>query len=463
MIMVRKLKYLISVATLAFAHVPALSAPALDANALALDILKKSIAYRTVEGQGQVPVYAAYLADQLKAAGFAAGDIQIERHGETATLVARYRGSSGKLKPILISGHMDVVEAVGKDWTRDPFTPIVENGYVYGRGSADNKFDVSMMVATLIRLKSEGFKPKRDVILELSGDEETSQATTAILAQKLKGAELLLNGDAGGGMLDESNNPVVYGLQAAEKTYADYEISVTDPGGHSSRPGRENAIYRLAQAIDKIAAYKFPAQISDITRVYLQATSTKTPGPVGDALRQFVKDPSNPQAVATLAAEPEFVGQIGTTCVATMLSGGHALNALPQRATVNVNCRIFPGVEPSIIKAKLAEIINDPQVKIADVGTPIMSDASPLRTDVMKAIRKAIDLRAPGLAIVPNMSAGASDSLFFRNLGVPCYGVSSIFMKPSDDFSHGLNERVPVASISGAMLQWQSLIRDLSK
>jgi carboxypeptidase PM20D1 len=432
-------------------------------SAAALEVLTKSIAFRTVEGQGQVPAYAAYLSDILTSAGFSAADIKITAHGETATLVARYHGTNKKLKPIILCAHMDVVEAIAKDWTRDPFVPVVENGFVFGRGASDNKFDVSMIVMTLARLKREGFKPQRDIILALSGDEETQQATTQVLAKDLKDAELLLNGDAGGGMLDETGKPVVYALQAAEKTYSDYEIYVTDAGGHSSRPGKNNAIYTLAKAIDKIAAYQFPAQSSELTRAYFTATSVKTPGPLGEAMRRFARDSTDTQAVETLSANPEYIGQVRTTCVATLLSGGHALNALPQRASVSVNCRIFPGVDPATIQAKLLEVIDNPAVRLTVIGTPVMSDASPLRPDVMAALRKAINLRSPGLSIVPNMSPGATDSLYFRNLGVPSYGVSGMFMNPADDFAHGLNERVPVASIDGALAQWKSMITDLSK
>jgi carboxypeptidase PM20D1 len=429
----------------------------------ALDILKRSIAFRTVEGQAQVPAYAAYISERLITAGFAKEDIIITKHGETATLTARYRGTDARLKPIILCGHMDVVEAIAKDWTRDPFTPVIENGFIFGRGAADNKFDVSMMIATLVRLKAEGYAPKRDIILALSGDEETSQTTTAILAQQLKGAELVLNGDAGGGLLDAKGVPVVYALQAAEKTYVDYEIVVTDAGGHSSRPGKNNAIYTLAKAIAKIGAYQFPAQSSELTRTYFQLTGAKTPGALGKAMRRFAQNDKDIEAIKLLSNNPEYIGQVRTTCVATMLNGGHALNALPQRASVSVNCRIFPGVEPKNIQAKLIEIINDATIKINPVSTAIMSDASPLRPDVMAALRKAIDLRAPKLAIVPNMSPGATDSLFFRNLGVPSYGVSGIFMNPADDFAHGLNERVPLASIPGALAQWKSMVVDLSK
>jgi acetylornithine deacetylase/succinyl-diaminopimelate desuccinylase-like protein len=229
-------------------------------------ILMRSIGYRTVKGQGQVPAYAAYLASILKQAGFTEADITITPVGDTATLMARYRGTDRSLKPIVLLGHMDVVEAKSADWERDPFTAVEEKGYIFGRGSEDNKFDVSMMVAALARLKAEGFKPKRDVVLALSGGEETDWISTRQLAVALKGAEIVLNGDAGGGQLNEKGEPVYYALQAGEKTYADFVIEVTDPGGHSSAPTGSNAIYRMAGALGRVGAYKFTPMANELTR-----------------------------------------------------------------------------------------------------------------------------------------------------------------------------------------------------
>jgi acetylornithine deacetylase/succinyl-diaminopimelate desuccinylase-like protein len=239
---------------------------------------------------------------------------------------------------------MDVVEAKAADWVRDPFTAVVENGYVYGRGASDMKLDVTMLVSTLVRLKAEGFKPSRDIILALSGDEETDMLTSQALAKQLAGAEFALNADAGGGVLDEANKPVVYALQAGEKTYADFDITITNPGGHSSRPNKTNAIYDLAKMIDKIGAYQFAPQANELTRAYLKASGLKTPGELGQAMLRYAADPTDKAASDRLSAEPEYIGQVRTTCVATMLRGGHALNALPQAATVSVNCRIMPGV-----------------------------------------------------------------------------------------------------------------------
>ena len=430
----------------------------------ALELLKTAVSFKTVEGLHQVPAFASYLSDQFRQAGFAQSDIRFQPIGETGTLTVTWPGSDKTLKPLVISDHMDVVAADPKDWTRDPFKPVVENGYVYGRGALDNKFDVAMVVTTLTRMKQEGYKPRRTIILALSGDEETAMATTRVLADQLKGAELVLNGDGGGGSLGEDGKPMVFGFQAGEKTYADFEIAFTSPGGHSSRPSGPgaNAIDRLAKAIDRIAAYQFPVQSNELTIAYLKATAEKKSGPLGDAMRRFAANPKDQEAAATLSADPEYIGQVRTTCVATMLQGGHALNALPQKAYVTVNCRIFPGVKIAEVEATLKKVVADPDASFTILGNPASSDASPLRPDVMDAVRKAVDLAHPGVPVVPNMAAGASDSLYFRANGVPSYGVSAVFLKPSDDYSHGLNERSPVAAIPGALVQWHSLLTTLS-
>lgn len=429
----------------------------------ALDILTRSIAFRTVEGDGQVPAYAAYLKGLLTDAGYAPSDIVIEPLGETATLTARWSGSDPALKPIVLLGHMDVVEADPADWERDPFTAVVENGFVYGRGAVDNKGDISILVATLIKMKQAGWTPRRTVILALSGDEETHMQTARRLAEQLKDADLVLNSDGGGAALDETGLPIAYELQAAEKTYADYVLTVTDPGGHSSRPGPVNAIYRLNAALARLDAYDFPASLSPITRGFFEASAPRTPGPAGEAMKQLLADPTNPAALAVLTADPQYVGQIRTTCVATMIKGGHAANALPQQASANVNCRILPGVSMAEVEATLTTVVADPGVVVRylDTGT-IAAPASPLRPDVVAAVTAAVHARTPGLPIVPAMSAGATDSMHFRAHGVPSYGVGSIFIKPTDEFSHGLNERLPVATIAPGMAQWENLLKALA-
>jgi len=431
----------------------------------ALDLLKASVGFRTEQGRGQVPVYAAYLADVLRKGGFAASDIVIDRIGETGTLTLTWAGSDASLKPLVISDHMDVVAADPKDWVRDPFTAVVEKGFVYGRGVYDDKFDVSMVITALIELRREGFSPRRTIVLALSGDEETDMHTSKALAQKLKGAELVLNGDAGGGVLSETTGrPTIYKLQGGEKTYVDFEIAFTSPGGHSSRPGpaSDNAIVRLAHAIDRVAAYQFPPQYNALTIATFEAAAPDTPGALGQAMARFAADPSDAAAAATLSANPEYVGQVRTTCVATMASGGHAQNALPQRAAVNVNCRIFPGVPIAAIEDRLKQVVGDPSAIFTVLGDPAASDASPLTPLIVDAVTKAVAANRPGVPIVPGMAAGASDSLYYRAVGVPSYGVSGMFIKPSDDFSHGLNERAPIAAIPGALAQWHSLLTTLA-
>ncbi len=430
-------------------------------DARAIEILSRSVDLRSVAGGEGLALYANYLADLLIAGGFAKTDVAVDLSGAAPTLVAAYQGAT-EAPAIVLSGHMDVVEADPADWTRDPFKSVNENGFVYGRGAVDNKFDVSMMVATLIRLKAEGFTPQRDVVLVLSGDEETEMVTTEALAARFKGAHMVLNGDGGGGTLREDGSALAYGLQTAEKTYADYEITFTNAGGHSSRPSKENAIYRLARAIDRLSAYDFPAQASDTTRGFFRATGEMTAGPLGAAMTRFADNPKDKKAIAALRADPEYVGQLGTTCVATMLGGGHALNALPQRASVSVNCRIFPGVDPKDVEATLLKVVNDDTATIKRLDATIASPASPMRDEVMAAVRKAIDRRYNGLPVIPQMSSGATDSLHFRALGVDSYGVSGLFLKPSDDFSHGLDERAPIASVDGALDHWHVLITELS-
>ena len=425
-------------------------------------ILKDSVAIPTVEGRGKVPELAAYYAGVLKAAGYADADIEITPMGETATFAATLHGTT-KQKPIVLLGHMDVVEADPKDWTRDPFVPVEEDGYIFGRGSEDNKFDIAMMVATMAQLKKDGFKPKRSIILALSGDEETSMTTTRALAAKYKNAEFALNGDGGGGLIAEDGKPQYYGLQAGEKTYADFTLEVTNPGGHSSRPSDTNAIVQLSAALEKVGAYRFAPQQNELTKVGMPIVADQVGGEIGAALKAFAANPADVAAIAKIRAEPEYVGQIGTTCVPTLVKGGHAENALPQRATANINCRIFPGVPVETVRAELEKVTADPAIEVKTDPDASASDASPLRPDVMAAVKKAVHARAPGLPIIPSMSAGATDSYHFRAQGVPSYGVAGLFSKASDSFAHGLNERVPVAAIEPALAHWDSLLRDLSK
>ena len=464
--MARSLPPLLSVLSLCTlplaAH--AAEAPHTPAGQEALEILKEAIEVPTVAGRGNVPVLAQKLRARLIDAGFTADEVTFTPLGETGYLVARYPGRDRKAKPTLVIAHMDVVEARPEDWERDPFTAIVEDGYVFGRGATDNKGDLAMVMATVLKLRRAGWVPAHDLVLAFSGDEETQMATTRAMADALADAALVLNADAGGGTLDTSGKPFVYEVQAGEKTYADYTFKLTDPGGHSSRPGATNAIGAMARAMDAIWAYKFPVKLSPLTRAYLEGSAPNAPVDVSGAMKAFAADPSNEEAIATLTARPEFIGLIRTTCVPTMIHGGHAPNALPQSVEANVNCRIFPGTTRAEVRATLAQVIDNPEISITfkDNGT-LESIESPLRNDVMGAVDKAVHARAPDLTIVPGMSAGATDSMHFRAKGIPAFGVSASFMKPEDEYAHGLNERLPLATLDPGVAQWEALLKAILK
>ncbi len=341
---------------------------------------------------------------------------------------------------------------------------MVENGYLYGRGATDMKFDAAMLVATILDMKRAGYAPKRSIVLAFSGDEETTMKTSAMLAGQLKGGEMVLNIDGGGGLLEENGKPAYFTLSAAEKTYADFKLEVTNPGGHSSAPRKVNAINELAAALVKIGQHRFTPQLSPITKGYFEGVAPRQTPELGAAMKAFAANPADEKAIETLAASPAYVGQIGTTCVSTMVSGGHALNALPQRATANINCRIFPGVKPAAVMAELEKVAADPGVKFTDVSEGSNpTDASPLRPDLMGAVKKAMAAVRPGVPVFPAMSAGASDSMHFRAAGVPSYGISPTFLKESDDFSHGLNERTPVDNVPLAVRYYRSLLTDLTR
>ena len=442
------------------------AAPHPAAEAQALDLGKAAIALHSVTGPGNAtPQVAALYKAALVAGGWADGDVTITPAADTAYLIATWRGSDPALKPLVVSGHMDVVAANAADWTRDPFTPVVEHGYLYGRGATDMKLDGTTAIAALIELRREGYRPRRSIVIEFSGDEETAMATSALIAEKLANADLVLNIDGGGGTLDEATGkPLYWTWQGAEKTYADFALTVTNPGGHSSAPRRDNAIVQLSAALARIGAYHFTPEINDLTRAYfVEAAKYEAPATAA-AMRAFAANPADAAAIATLTANYEMVGAIGTTCVVTMVNGGHALNALPQRATANINCRIFPGHQPAAIMAELQRVAAEPAVTFKDVTEgAVPNDASPLRPDFVAAVTKALGTVYPGVPVFPSQASGASDSMWFRYHHVPSYGASPFFIKGSDDFSHGLNEREPVANIGPAITYYLSVFADLSR
>ena len=438
---------------------------------LARDIYRDVIAFRTARGQEHVPAMVAYLVDRFKKAGFSDEDIQVtdyDSEGEkTQGLMVTYRARPGSTaKPIVLLGHMDVVDALARDWVRPPFTLTEEEGYFFGRGTDDNKYGITNLTATFLRLKQEGWQPSRDLVLVFSGDEETGMVSTKAQAKYVAeniDPEIILNSDAGGIALAEDGTPVAFRVQSAEKTFATYELTVTNPGGHSSRPRSDNAIYELAEALGKIAAYQFPVRATDLTRSYFATAGKLTPGELGQAMLRFAADPTDASAIATLRANPETVGTLGTTCVATMLQAGHAENALPQSATATVNCRIFPGEGAAATEAKLKQVIGDDKVSFKLVTDVTESPESKLRDDVKAALRTSLDKRYPGMTILPYMESGGTDGMHYRTLGYDTVAISGAALKASDMFAHGLNERLPVASFYGGLDHWYWILKKLAE
>lgn len=438
------------------------------AEARAVDLAKQLIAIRSVRGpNNRTPEAQQLIKRQLIAAGWNDADVEIVPVDDTAYLIATWPGSDPKLKPLVISGHVDVVEANPKDWTRDPFTPVVENGYLFGRGASDMKYDAALAATTLMTLREGGYKPRRTIVLEFSGDEETTMKTGRLIAQRLKNADLVINIDGGGGTFDEKIGKTLYWTwQGAEKTYDDYQLEMTNPGGHSSAPRPDNAIVQLAQAVERIGAYRFSAEQSDLTKAYFESAARFESDPaLAAAMRAFAANKEDAAALATLRANPSYVGKVGTTCVPTMIEGGHAQNALPQRAAANINCRVFPGHNREEIRAILEKVAATPGLKVTAVSgeDSISSPASPMRPDFIAATTRALGKAWPKTPIFPSQASGASDSMWYRALGVPSYGASPVFSKDSDDFAHGLNERIQLANTRPALTYYTSLFTDLSK
>jgi acetylornithine deacetylase/succinyl-diaminopimelate desuccinylase-like protein len=433
--------------------------------ARARELFARAIGFRTSVGLGQVPVMANYLAAEFRAAGFPDADIHIFPLGETASMVVRYRGDGSGGKPILLMAHTDVVTAKPAEWRSDPFTLVEERGFFYGRGTIDVKDGLVCQMATLLRLKAEGFVPKRDLILLLTGDEETAQDTTADIVNNhrdLVDAEFALNTDAGNGTLDEGTGlPLFFSIGTAEKGYADYEVTVRNAGGHSSEPRADNAIYELADALRKVQVHAFPVTWNETTLAYFAGIGRLTPGTLGRAMRNFAANPRDQAAAALLAANPKYVGMTRTTCVPTLLRGGSAENALPEYATATINCRLFPGVDPVAVKATLQQLVG-PGAAVAIVGTPFRTNASPLREDVLSAVTRALHARNPGVPVMPMQESGLSDAVFTRAIGIPTYGVGAAFIKDADNHMHGSNEGLPVKSFYDYLDFWYLLLKDLA-
>jgi acetylornithine deacetylase/succinyl-diaminopimelate desuccinylase-like protein len=447
-------------------------APLSDADrAEARDIFKQLIEINTTDTpQGSVTAGDAAMEKRMLDAGFPREDVHLLGADKNKlNLVVRYRAAGTPTeKPVLFLCHMDVVEALRSDWHTDPFQFVEKDGYFYGRGTQDMKDSDAALVATFIRLHREGYKPKRDLILALTADEEGGKFNGASWLVKehrdLIDAAYVINPDSGGIELDHGR-AVVADVEATEKVYADYQVTATNPGGHSSRPRPDNAIYELTSALEKLAHYSFPFELNDVTRTYFKNLEKQEKGETAADIHTILTaapgSAESTAAAARLSEEPSFNSNFRTTCVATRLSGGHANNALPQTAQANVNCRIFPGHSPEEIRQQLIGLFGDPKLTVkyvSDAG--VMADVAPDRkaivpiapiAEVMDPLTSITDAIWPGVPVTPVMENGASDSIYFAQAGYPTYGYSAIALERDDDRAHGQDERLPVDSY------WKSL------
>ena len=448
-----------------------------DRHRAAHDMFEQLVNIPTVFGRGKVPTLANYLAAQYRAAGFPADDVQVVPYDsidpvakvaeKTAALIVRWRApGAARGKPIMLMGHMDVVEAKREDSSTDPFVLTERDGYYYGRGTIDMKDGIVGITQAIFDLRAAGFRPTRDIVVFFTGDEETNGIGANKGATEWKqylDVEYGLNADGGGGGFFPDGRPVGFLMQTAEKTFAGYTLTVRNRGGHSSKPRKDNAIYSLAHALDKIEAHRFEPQLSETTRAYFTERQKQEKGALGDAMRAWLANPADGAAADAIEADESEVGLTRTRCVPTRLFAGHADNALPQLATAMINCRIFPGIDPNDVQKDLTTIVADADVSVSRNDDYGASLSSPLRPDVIAAFAKAVHTLHQGAPISPEMSTGASDARPFRVAGIPIYGANGAWVVVPIDFrAHGKDERLPVKALDDNVIHWQILLTELA-
>ena len=417
---------------------------------LARDIYQELVEIDTTTATGDTLAAAQAMGARLKAAGFADEDVHVFTPApRKGNLVARLHGS-GARKPILLVAHLDVVPALREDWTVDPFKLTEKDGYFYARGSSDDKYMASAFITNLIRYKQEGYKPDRDIIVALETDEEILDANGLGMQWLIKNhrdlidAEFALN--EGGGVGLENGKATRVSVQTTEKVSVSFALEVHDHGGHSSLPRKDNAIYHLAEGLVRLSNFAFPLHLTDTTRAYFAKVAQLEGGQTATDIRAMLQDKPDMDAVARLSQSPGYNAQLRTTCVATMLSGGHAVNALPQTAGAKVNCRIMPGEPIAEVKATLERVLADDKIMVTQIEAGVISQPSALNQEILGSIEKLSAQFWPGALVVPVMSAGATDGSYLRNAGIPTYGHSGLANDIHDVRAHGKDERVPVNS-----------------
>ncbi len=429
----------------------------------ARELLRELVEINTTESVGSTAKAAHAMAARALAAGFPKEDVVVVEHApRKGNLIVRLRGRAAGRKPILLLSHIDVVEAKAEDWTLPPFGFVEKDGTFYGRGVADDKDEGAIHLALVMRMRAEGFVPDRDIIVALTADEEGGPANGVewLLANRreLIEAEYALNEGGGGRVRDGAR--LSNDVQASEKKVQNFRLEVTNPGGHSSVPVKDNAITHLGDALVKLGAFDFPIRLNEVTRAYFRRSAAIVPAPIAAAMTSIVANPADQAAARVLAADPRYNSQLRTTCVATMLEGGHATNALPQRARANVNCRILPDESPDDVQRTLERVIGNPKVTVTPVGRANDSPPSPLTESLMADIERVTTELWPGVPVIPTMSTGATDGLYLRNAGIPVYGVSGLFYP--DTGAHGMNERVPAEAFYQGLEFMFRLVKRLS-
>jgi acetylornithine deacetylase/succinyl-diaminopimelate desuccinylase-like protein len=430
-------------------------------------IYQELIEINTTDSVGDTTRAADAMAARLRAAGFPEGNVQVlAPHPKKGNLVARLRGS-GARKPLLLLAHLDVVEARREDWSTDPFKLVEKDGYFYGRGTIDDKAMAAIFVDSLIRLKREGFVPNRDLIVALTADEELGASSRYngvrwLLAhhRSLIEAEWALNEGGGGELRD--GRPLVNRVQTSEKVPMNFRLEVTNPGGHSSRPGKDNAIYHLADGLTRLARFDFPARLSDTTRSFFERSADLQTGRLADDMRAVARTPPDADAIARLSADSAYNAVMRTTCVATRLDGGHANNALPQMARAVVNCRMLPGERAEDVGRTLVGVLANDKIVVTATSQEIASPASPLAPELMGHIERLTAEMWPGALVIPTMSTGATDGRFLRSAGIPTYGVSGLFVDATDNRTHGRDERIGVKELYGGREFLHRLVKALA-